>query len=214
MSKHLWLAIPVLVGAGLLVLVLRGCDSKPTKAERQADSVLADTTRFVEDRRVRDSVIAASIAEIRKLKQGTRLLKDSVQTLIKAVDQEQAAATTLTDVPSGISPHDSIVHLSSALASQQQVAARLRLDVVPALERIIRMDSLTIWRQDATIESQRLALVEEQRRNDVLTDALKVLRVQKKGFQVLGIQFPGWVDEALLVGGTAVVAYRVGRASS
>lgn len=206
----LWVAGAVLIS--VVLLVFRGCNDNPTKAELQADWLLREDTTFKRLRAERDSVIRASEATIKKFKHATRVLTDSVEILLRDVDS-QARAAAPTDIPSGISPHDSIVHLSSALQDQIRVAARLREEVVPLLQRIIWKDSLTIFTQDATIENQRLALLDEYRRNDRLTKALSDLRNEtKREGKVLGF-LPSWTDEALLIVGAGYAGYRLGKGS-
>ena len=187
----------------------RACPDTPTKVERRVDSVLMDTTHFLAERHRRDSIIAAGQVETARLRKQNQALKQSVRTLLDSVDHERTEAATLTPLPSGITAHDSIVRLDSALHAQIQVAARLRDDVIPRLQQVIRLDSLTIDRQDATIADQTLALRTEWKRNDQLTQALRDLRKQGNG-KVLGF-LPSWTDEAVLVVGAAYAGYKVGK---
>jgi hypothetical protein len=193
MSRVGWLVLGMVIVLALGIGIGRSCYREPTKAEKRADWILAEDTTFKRVRAQRDSAIQAGIAETRKLKAEAAKWKDSTQTLLQAVDAQARSAATLADLPSGISSHDSIVGLTTALEAQAKVAARLRSEVVPALQKVIQLGEFTIQTQDATIADQQLSLRDEYRRNDQLTEALRNLREETKHegtINVLGLHIP------------------------
>lgn len=215
MKRVGWLVLGMaaVICIALGVTIGRSWYQGPAKAEQQADWVLAEDPAFKKLRAERARVTVAGIAEMRKLRAQSQRWKDSAQALLKEVDTQASAAATTAILPSGITQGDSIVRLSSALQVEQRVAARLRTEVVPMLQRIIRNDSTALWTADATIENQRLALNDEQRRNAQLTKALSDLREQtKKQGKLLGF-LPSWTDEVLMVAGATYVGIQIGKGS-
>jgi hypothetical protein len=225
--RTLWLVIAAAfaIGGGAILLG-RGCAREPTAVEQRVDVTLATEPAWRDSVRQRDSVIAAQMAQSTLLRRDRNRWRDTARARLNRADEAQARAdsatlwaTNLSLIPPGITPSDSIARLTVALGAQrratveqQRVTAQLRLETIPALQTVIERDSAILALADKTIADQRLSIVQRDMRIHRLTKDLRGLRGERKG-KLLGF-LPRWTDEALLVAGTAVVAYRVGKARS
>jgi hypothetical protein len=197
---------------GAVVLASRtGCRKGPSNIERQVDSVLASAPAWADTVRARDSVLAAREREARRLRRELAQMKDSAAAKLRRADSLMAQADTLADLPAGISPHDSIVALQLALSAQKQATARLRVEVIPAMQEAMVKAEAALVQADATIRIQQHDLGEAYDRIDALTVNLSNLREETKHKGdwnlPLGIHLPGWTKCVVTgVGGAAVGA--------
>lgn len=210
MSRLLLIGGAVL-GVLVAVGVIRGCDTKPTKVEQAADSVLATAPAWQDTVRARDSVIRAK-DKARERERLARLAerKRADQAEAKA-DSLQALADNLALIPEGTAS-DSVVHLGLALTAQKKAAVQFAL-TVDSLKVGRTRDSTRLEEADATIGQMKSWRTEDLARIDTLTVALGNLRDEGKHrgqWKVLGAWLPPWMDEALLITGGVVVGGAVG----
>lgn len=213
LARVLTFAVVVtLAVAGLVVLSRTACRDGTTAVERRVDSTLATEPAWRDTVRARDSVIAANKREAARLKKLSADQRTRADQAEAKADSLQQWADDLAEVPTNIGQAEQNIRLRTALAAQKQASAQLRV-TIGDLKAQRSTDSLRLEQADRTIAEQNLWRSQDQVKIAKLYEDLNALRAEgKRRGKFLGF-LPPWADEALMVAGTAVVAYKVGKAS-
>ena len=202
------------IGGGV-VLAMRGCSPKPTKAETAADSVLLTVSDWQDSVAVKDSIIQVRTDEATRLKLVSAKLKRRADSLEADAEALQVIANSYAEVPTNLAPPEENTYLRAALSAQRKAAVQFQ-STVYALKEQRTTDSLRLVGADSTIALLQDWRGQDRDRIDGLTRTLSDLRQEQKRKargKFLGF-LPKWTDEALMITGAAVVGYQVGRGAS
>ncbi len=196
-----------LVSALLIYAVLSGSCERQDQPGQRADSVLADTIKYVRAIASQDSTIARLDSVIRVTDRERARWKRIAQSSLHSVDRAQAEVDTaaMQGVPDSVHP---AVYWKDLYERQRRVTVQLRIETVPALLATIAKDSLGIWQRDTEkleLESQRDFA--RMRVREITREFQTYRNATKPGIDLGLFRVPEWVGYAAVGIGAAGLTY-------
>jgi hypothetical protein len=197
MKTWLWPILGGLAAAAMLYFVLSSsCERQQDKPGHRADSVLADTMRYVRQIASQDSTLARLDSVIRATDRDRDRWKRTALASLARDDADQAAvdSTVEAGVPDSVAP---AVFWKDQWETQRRITARLRSETVPALLATIAADSLAIVQRDTEkleLESQRDFA--RMRAREVTREFQRYRDDSKPGIDLGLFRVPEWVGYA------------------